>query len=326
MTIFTIKRLAIATLIALAFAVSMTLGLMDNHSASAKTNINSSTATVPSAASLSAQMSGVPIFALGANNNRLYSLSGSTFNVVGTIAPVNGTVRECDFRTANNQLMCVTNTGRFYTVNPANANATLVATLSPNNGNSQLLDINPMADAFRWVGTDELNYAIAKDANGVFNTVVVQTSFAYVGQDVNAGVNPNLVAGAYDNNQNGRATTTFFIFDSGTNQAVTIADRTAGGSSNTGGGRLVTIGGVFDQNGRVTITPNSGFDIATFPRLGDLNIGALLTTGKLSFLFTAQVPNIVTPGQVQNLGAFSQGVVGSDNNNQWADVMIPIQQ
>jgi hypothetical protein len=298
---------------------------MGDHSASAKTNLNLLNSSVPSAASLSAQISGVPIFALGANNNTLYSLSGLIFNRVGTISPVNGTVRECDFRTANNQLYCVTNTGNFYTVNTANASATLVATLSPNNPNSQLLDINPQADAFRWVGTDEVNRAIAKDANGVFNTVVTQTSFAYVANDVNAGRNPNLVAGAYDNNQNGLATTTFFIFDSGTNQAVTIADRNATGSSNTAGGRLVTIGPVFDQNGRVTITPNSGFDIATFPRLNNLNAGYLLTTGKLSLLFTAQVPDIVTPGQTRILGATSQDVVGSDGNNQWADVMVPIQ-
>jgi Domain of unknown function (DUF4394) len=320
------KKLTILTLFALALAVSMTLGLMGNHSADAKTNLNSSTTTVPSAASLSAQMSGVTTFALGAGTNNLYVLVGSTFNRVGTISPVNGTVRECDFRTADNRLYCVTNTGRFYTVNTANAAATLVATLSPNNANSQLMGINPMADAFRWVGTDELNYAIVKNAAGVFNTVAVQTPFAYVAGDVNAGVNPNLVAGDYDNNQNGLATTTFFIFDSGTNQAVTIADRNAAGSSNTGAGRLVTVGGVFDQNGRVTITPNAGFDIATFPRLGNLNIGALLTTGKLSILFTSQVPNIVTPGQTQNLGVVSQNVVGNDGNNQWADVMIPIQQ
>jgi hypothetical protein len=312
----TIKKLTTLTLITLALAASLTFGLMSNYSANA---------SVPSAASISAQMSGVPIFALGAGTNNLYLLSGSTFNRVGTISPVNGTVRECDFRTADNQLYCVTNTGRFYTVNTANARATLVATLTPNNNTSQLMGINPMADAFRWVGTNELNYAIVKNAAGIFNTVAVQTSFAYVANDVNAGRNPNLVAGDYDNNQNGRATTTFFIFDSGTNQAVTIANRTAGGSSNTGGGQLVTIGGVFDQDGRVRITPNSGFDIATFPRLGDLNIGALLTTGKLSFVFTSQVPNIVTPGQTQNLGVFSQGVVGNDGNNQWADVMIPIQ-
>ncbi|MBO0798472.1 MAG: DUF4394 domain-containing protein, partial [Blastocatellia bacterium] len=235
------------------------------------------------------------------------------------------TIRECDFRTATNQLYCVSSDGSFYIVNTADASATLVATLSPNNANSQLLDINPVADAFRWVGTDELNYAITKNATGTFNTVAVQTPFAYVAGDVNAGKNPNLVAGAYDNNQNGLATTTFFTFDSATNQAATIADRTATGSSNTGGGRLVTIGGVFDQNGQVTITQNSGFDITTSPQ-SNVNIGVLLTTAKLSFISTAQVPNIVTPGQTQNLSAFSQFVIGSDGNNLWADVMLPIQQ
>lgn len=314
------KKLTTISFFALAVAASLTLGLMGNHSADAK--VNSSTT---SAASISAQMSGVPIFALGARNNTLYLLSGSTFNRIGAISPVNGTVTECDFRTANNQLMCVTNTGSFYTVNPANAQATLVATLSPNNPTSQQLDINPVADAFRWVGTDETNLAIVKNAAGVFNTVATQTSFAYVANDVNAGVNPNLVAGAYDNNVNGLATTTFFIFDSGTDMAVTIADRTATGSSNTGGGRLVSIGRVADQNGPINITADAGFDIKTFANLGNLNIGTLLTTGRLSFIFTTQVPNIVTPGQTQTIGAFSQGVVGSDGNNNWSDVMIPIQ-
>lgn len=314
------KKLTTISFFALALAASLALGLMGNHSADAK--VNSSTT---SAASISAQMSGVPIFALGARNNTLYLLSGSTFNRIGAISPVNGTVVECDFRTANNQLMCVTNAGSFYSVNTANAQATLVANLSPNNPTAQLLDINPVADAFRWVGTNETNLAIVKNAAGVFNTVATQTSFAYVAGDVRAGTNPNLVAGSYDNNLNGLATTTFFIFDSGTNQAVTIADRTATGSSNTGGGRLVTIGSVIDQDGPIDITADSGSDIKTFANLGNLNIAALLTTGRLSFIFTAQVPNIVTPGQTQNLGAFSQGVVGSDGNNNWSDVIIPIQ-
>jgi uncharacterized protein DUF4394 len=327
MTISTLKKnLTILMLIKVVFVISMTIGFIGYHSAIAKTAPNLPTPPVPSAASANAQITGVTVFALGAGNNNLYSLSGAIFNKVGTISPVNGTVRECDFRTATNVLYCVTNGGSFYTVNPADASATLVATLSPNNANSQLLDINPMADAFRWVGTDELNYAITKNAAGVFNTVAVQTPFAYVVGDINAGKNPNLIAGAYDNNQNGLATTTFFIFDSGTNQAVTIADRNANGSSNTGGGKLVTIGNVVDQSGRVTITPNAGFDIATFPRLGNLNAGYLLTNAKLSIILTAQVPNIVTPGQTQSISAVSQFVIGSDGNNRWADVMVPIQQ
>jgi hypothetical protein len=319
------KKLTTLTLIALALAVSLTFGLMGNHSAKAKTSLNSSIAAASSAASFSAQLTGVPVFALGAGNNRLYSLSGGTFNVIGTISPVNGTVTGCDFQTSTNVLYCVTNTGNFYTVNTANANASLVATLNPNNPTSVNIDINPMANAFRWVGLDESNYAIAPNANGVFNTVVVQTPFAYVGNDANAGANPNLVCGAYDNNQVGRATTSYFTFDSGTNMAVTIANRTANGSSATAGGQLVSIGGVFDQAGRVTITPNCGFDIATFDNQGDFNWGYLLTTGKLTLLATVQVPNIVTPGRIQNLGGSSLNVAGNDGNNQWADVMVPIQ-
>src|SRR5262245_5289741 len=127
------KKVTILTLITLAFAVSLTSGLIGKHSVSAKSSVNSSSAIVPSPASPSAQFSyaGVQVYALGANNNTLYLLSGSRFNRVGAISPVNGTVAECDFRPLNNQLLCVTNTSRIYTVNPANANATLVGTLTP---------------------------------------------------------------------------------------------------------------------------------------------------------------------------------------------------
>jgi hypothetical protein len=321
------KKFTILTSITLALAASLTFCLIGNHSAAAKTTLNSSSATIPASASISAQISGLTFYFIGAGNNNLYVLTpgSNTANRVGTMN-VNGTVTEGDFRTANNQLYVVTNTGNFYTVNPANANATLIATLSPNNNTSQMLDINPMADAFRWVGTNELNYAIVKNANGVFNTVAVQTPFAYIAGDDNAGVNPNIVAGAYDNNQNGLATTTFYYADSATNQFGTINDRTATGSSNTGGGRMQTVGALFDQNGRVTITQNSGFDIATFPRLGNLNIGFLVTDSKLTTIFTAQIPNTITVGNTVNLGGLSQSVVGSDNQRQFSDIAVPIQQ
>jgi len=321
------KKLPTGTFITLAIATSLTFGLMSIHSAKAKTNLNTITASVPSAVSLSAQISGVTSYFLGAGNNTLYVLrpGSEVANRVGVISPVNGTVTEGDFRTATNQLYVVTNTGNFYTVNLANAQATRVATLSPNN-TSQMLDINPMADAFRWIGTNELNYAIAKGANGVFNTVAVQTPVAYIQGDPNRGANPNIVGGAYDNNQKGLATTTFYFVDSATNQFGTINDRTAAGSSNTGGGRLQTVGALFDQRGRVNITPNSGFDIATFPQLGNLNIGLLVTDGKVTVVFTTQIPNSIPVGSSVNLGGFSQPLVGSDGQTRFSDVMIPIQQ
>jgi hypothetical protein len=322
------KKLSTGTFITLALATSLTFGLMSIHSAKAKTNLNTITTSVPSAVSLSAQISGVTAYFIGAGNNALYVLRpGSAIaNRVGVIGPVNGTVREGDFRTATNQLYVVTDRGNFYTVNLANAQATQMATLSPNNNTSQMLDINPMADAFRWIGTDELNYAIVKNANGVFNTVAVQTQVAYIQGDPNAVVNPNIVGGAYDNNQNGLATTTFYFVDSATNQFGTINDRTAAGSSNTGGGRLQTVGALFDQQGRVNITPNSGFDIATFPQLGNLNVGWLVTDGKLTTVFTVQIPNTIPVGSVINLGGSSQPLVGSDGQTRFSDVMIPIQQ
>jgi hypothetical protein len=324
----TMKKLFTGTFITLALATALTFSLMSIHSAEAKTNLNTITASVPSAASLSAQISGVTTYFIGAGNNALYVLrpGSDVANRVGVIGPVNGTVTEGDFRTATNQLYVVTNTGNFYTVNLANAQATRVATLSPNNNTSQMLDINPMADAFRWIGTNELNYAIAKGANGVFNTVAVQTRVAYIQGDPNAGANPNIVGGAYDNNQSGLATTTFYFADSATNQFGTINDRTAAGSSNTGGGRLQTVGALFDQRGRVNITPNSGFDIATFPQLGNLNIGLLVTDGKVTTIFTTQIPNTIPVGSGVNLGGFSQPLVGSDGQTRFSDVMIPIQQ
>jgi hypothetical protein len=322
------KKLSTGTFITLALATSLTFGLMSIHSAKAKTNLNTITTSVPSAVSLSAQISGVTAYFIGAGNNALYVLRpGSAIaNRVGVIGPVNGTVTEGDFRTATNQLYVVTDRGNFYTVNLANAQATQMATLSPNNNTSQMLDINPMADAFRWIGTNELNYAIVKNANGVFNTVAVQTQVAYIQGDPNAVVNPNIVGGAYDNNQNGLATTTFYFVDSATNQFGTINDRTAAGSSNTGGGRLQTVGALFDQQGRVNITPNSGFDIATFPQLGNLNVGWLVTDGKLTTVFTVQIPNTIPVGSVINLGGSSQPLVGSDGQTRFSDVMIPIQQ
>jgi uncharacterized protein DUF4394 len=324
------KKLAVLTFITLAFVVSARSGLMGNHAVNAKTNVNPSIANAPLPAGASAQFSyaGGQVYALGANNNTLYLLSGSRFNRVGAISPVNGTVAECDFRPLNNQLICVTNNSNIYTVNPANARATLMGTLSPaiNSGVSLLLDFNPMADALRYIGSNDLNYAIVKNAAGIFNTIAVQTPVAFAARDVSQGVNPNLVAGAYDNNLSGLATTTFFAWDSNLDKLVTIADRLANGSSNTGGGRLQTIGPLFDQNGAVDITSNSGFDITTFPQSGNLNIGWLITNSKLTTIFTVQVPNTIPLGQQQNLGGVSQAVTASDGNTQYSDVMVTIPQ
>ncbi|MBO0798254.1 MAG: hypothetical protein J2P31_05480, partial [Blastocatellia bacterium] len=86
MTIIDKKKSAITTIVTLSFAIPLITLFMGYHSASAKSN--SLNLSSPSAVGLSAQILGVPIFALGAGNNRLYSLSGFVFNRVGTISPV----------------------------------------------------------------------------------------------------------------------------------------------------------------------------------------------------------------------------------------------
>ena len=89
---------------------------------------------------------------------------------------------------------------------------------------------------------------------------------------------------------------------------------------------MQTVGTLFDQRGPVNITTNSGFDIEPFPQLGNLNIGLLVTDGKLTTVFTTQIPKTIPVGSGVNLGGFSQRLVGSDGQTRFSDVMIPIQQ
>jgi hypothetical protein len=52
----------------------------------------------------------------------------------------------------------------------------------------------------------------------------------------------------------------------------------------------------------------------------------LVTDGKVTTVFTTQIPNSIPVGSGVNLGGFSQPLVGSDGQRQFSDVMIPIQQ
>ena len=65
------KKLSKGTFITLALATSLTFGLMSIHSAKAKTNLNTITASVPSAVSPNAQISGVTTYFIGAGTHVL---------------------------------------------------------------------------------------------------------------------------------------------------------------------------------------------------------------------------------------------------------------
>jgi hypothetical protein len=88
---------------------------------------------------------------------------------------------------------------------------------------------------------------------------------AYVAGDANAGVDPNITAGGYDNNFPNAPKTTFYMIDYDLDTLVTIAPpRTANGSSNTGGGQLQTLGPLVDLNGDpLNFAPLAGLDVYT---------------------------------------------------------------
>jgi uncharacterized protein DUF4394 len=292
------------TLIALAIGISLTFGLMSIRSAKASTTSAVTAALFPS---LAAQVPGLNVqyYAIDANNN-FFVLSGTTFNRVNTISNIgNDTIIGIDVRPANGLIYALSNNSRLYTINPANAAATLVSTVAPTGGvgTASLLDFNPVVDAIRIIGTNDQNFAVVKAANGVLSTVAQQTSVAYVAGDASAGLNPNLTGGAYTNNVNGATTTLFYALDSNTDKVVTIADKTATGSSNTGGGRLQTVGTLYVNGLPMDFNSTADLDMVTIAAAGNLTVGIGLNGNSLFTVFLIQVNPNLPVGLQQNLGA-----------------------
>jgi Domain of unknown function (DUF4394) len=203
-------------------------------------------------------------------DNMIYVLVPGTriYASLGSVANLNGNLIGIDYRPANGLLYGLTDTQRLYTINVGNTppRATLVSTLSApfDAGFQSLLDFNPVVDAIRIIGSNDQNLAVVKDANGILNTTAVQTALTYAMGDVNAGRNPEVVGGTYSNNLAGAANTIFYAIDAARDTFVTIADKNATGSSNTGGGRLQTIGNLVNGNGnRLNFNHLSDIDIYT---------------------------------------------------------------
>jgi hypothetical protein len=210
-----------------------------------------------------------------------------------------------DFRPADNRLYALTDTGILYTVALGAANAgalTKVSALSPrfNSGYQSLMDFNPQVDAIRLIGSDNFNYAVVKDANGILNTTAVQTALTYPAPDVNAGKDPNVSGGAYNNNVAGATVTIFYAFDYALDTFLTIPPATAGGSSATGGGQLQTIGNLVTPTGaRVNISPHTDCDIFTNGNGVNFLVGV---SGRTLFsIDLKQINPALQRGQTQNV-------------------------
>ena len=213
----------------------------------------------------------VPVYAL-TSDNAIYVLKPGAANYtrLGRVETEGGNLIGMDFRVSDGKLYALTDQGNIYTI-PVSQNsvgqAQRVSTMNPRftGGFEMLMDFNPVANAIRVAGSNDQNLAVVNSTNGAnLGTTVAQTKFAYTQGDVNAGQDPELSGGSYTNNIAGATTTIFYAIDHDKDTLVTIADKTATGSSNTGGGKLQTIGPLVDQNGnKVNLSPTTDFDIYT---------------------------------------------------------------
>ena len=276
---------------------------------------------------------GAPIYALDSDNT-LYTLRGHNFDPIDRIVGF-GNLTGIDVRPATGDLYAINDRSEvfkltFNTLQPFFRNrrvspitVTKVADISPRfaAGYQSLMDFNPVVNALRLIGSNDQNFALVNQG-GDLNVTAVQTALAYAATDVNAGVDPNIAAGAYTNNYRGAPLTLFYAIDYDLDNLVTILPTQLGGSSATGGGQLRTIGPVVDQRGnRVNFSPLADFDIFTSRTGQNTAVGISGRT-----LFTIDVEQVVyslpfTSGQMIKATGFTL-----QNGANFVDVAITPQQ
>lgn len=271
--------------------------------------------------SLNAALTPLKLFGLTEQNN-LIAFNADNLNAVN-VGSITGlatgeTLVGIDFRataaTLNGQslnggLYGLGSTNRLYTINTTTGQATPVGTVpfSPGlDGTAFGLDFNPAPDRLRSVSNNDQNLRLVPDgtiapagtvADGNAAVAGTQTdaSLSYIPGDINAGINPNIVATAYANNRVGGRTTQFVI-DADLDVLVRqgspggAATSPFGGSPN--GGQLTTIGALGFDFGNST-----AFDISTDSNLADTAIatsgstlyGINLATGAARSLGTVTV-------------------------------------
>ncbi|HUP79973.1 MAG TPA: DUF4394 domain-containing protein [Pirellula sp.] len=164
---------------------------------------------------------------------------------------VNEGLNDIDYRPSNGVLYVMGNAPgsiyRLYTMNTATAVLSKVgADITGLTGTFKGFDFNPVADLLRITTDSDQNFRFNASTGLLAGT---DTNLAYAAGDSGAGVNPNIVGSAYNNNVAGAATTTLFNIDSGRDVLVQ--------QNPPNNGTLITVGalGVDFQN-------FTGFDIS----------------------------------------------------------------
>jgi hypothetical protein len=256
---------------ALVPAAVTTAVLLAASVATAQTATTSASAYRPRGVAAGLDIPNANVYAL-TSDNAIYVLrpGASNYARLGRVETQGGNLIGIDFRPADGKLYGLTDLGVLYTIPVSSTSvgqATRISTTNPRftGGFGAVVDFNPVLNALRIMGSNDQNIAVLNGADGSnLTTSVAQTKFAYAQGDVNAGKDPEIVGGAYSNNFVGATATLFYLVDADNDTLVTIADKNATGSSNTGGGQLQTIGQFYDESGnRLNMSPTSDLDIYT---------------------------------------------------------------
>lgn len=276
-------------------------------------------------------ISTLPVLGLGTHNTLHRVLPGSP-GQSSRVTGIDGNLIGIDVRPSDrkaNAVYGIADTGKLYLIDVSALpyRASLISTVLPRfaGGYQALADFNPTgaSNALRLIGSNDQNFALT-GAN--LNQTVVQTPVAYVSGDPYVNGDPNITAGAYDSNLAGAQRTTFYMIDYDLDTFVTIADRNAGGSSNTAGGQLKTIGPLVDEQGNpLNFAPAAGLDIYTSP--AGQNVGFAVTGQDLYCIDLAAVDPDQPVGALQKvvaerLPSYSQEIARSVNNGGLIDVAV----
>lgn len=241
------------------------------------------------------------------SDNALYILKpGATQYVRGGRVDVSdgGNLVGIDFRPADGQLYGLTDRGGLYTIDLSSryfGASTKVSTVNPRftGGFGALVDFNPVLNALRITGSNDQNIAVVNGTANL-NTTAVQTKFTYAQGDVNFGKDPEIVGGAYNNNFNGATSTLFYLVDHDLDTLVTISNKNATGSSNTGSGLLQTVGSFVDEFGNaLNMSPTTDFDIYTDSNGTNFLVGQ--TTRLLFSIDLSQIDPNLPLGKTQKI-------------------------
>ena len=183
--------------------------------------------------SLSAPTGTTPVYAV-LNGTSLATFAFGTPGSVTTaaISGLNGdTIVGADYRPANGQMYALSGQNRVYTINPATATATLLATLTGGtlSGTNFGVDFSPLADAIRVVSNQGQNIAIAVDGTAGATAGAVTTA-----TNLNMPT-PSIFALGYTANYAGSPSTRAIAIDSATSAVYQV--------NPTANGTLVPIGG-----------------------------------------------------------------------------------